>query len=410
MITPTALLAALCVLLPQETEVKVSIRTVENTVYKGSAVTVKMEGGSLTAVITTAKGEKRVLCDIIVEIMLGPRAPEPAPVPELVRLELTTGDVLYGMLADPPGGGGEPQVVIRTKILGEQSFGFSKISSLGRTTEMRNWPPEPPKDRTLSHLFTSTGETIKGVIVRSIDTKVLRFKWRDLRNQPKRMDEVAAVYFSKFGDPPSLGKDIVAVVDLADASQIRGRLTRYDAMGAALTDLFGNAHAIGAGAIRSISFRNGRVVYVSDLAPAAVEENANYIRTPNAAPGDLAFPHRSDRNASGGGLSIRGRTFRKGIGVHAYSSLEYTLNEEYERFLVTVGIDDCAEGRGNADFQVYADGTLVKSVTLRGRDAPYELDLKNLSLVTTLKLVVDFGADGGVSDYADWAGARLIRK
>jgi hypothetical protein len=298
---------------------------------------------------------------------------------------------------------------LQTKLLGEASFKYGSVRWLGRTAASRQWAPEPPADTSLAHVYTAGGDQYTDATLRSIDSRKIRFKSASIGPMENTLDKIAAVYFMATEAPPSEGGDLVAVLELEDGSRIRGGLSAFGDAGAALKDLFGADHAVKADAVRSISFRNGRVTYVSDLTPGAVDENANYIRSTVASPGDLELPHRVDRNARGGGLSIRGKAFRKGIGVHAYSSLTYDLKKGHEKFLVTLGIDDCAGGLGNAVFEVYADGVKVATETMRGRDAARELSL-DVSAVDSLRLVVDFGEDGGVGDYADWAAARLIRK
>jgi hypothetical protein len=392
------LLAAL-----QDTEI--SVLTVENVVHRASAVTLTMDGKTLTAVLKTPEGEKRLACDMIVEVGLGPRAPEPPADPEVVRLELTTRDVFYGTLM--PSGEADATVKIKTELFGEQEIGYGRIRWLGRTAAARQWAPEPPADTGMSHIFLVSGDQVMNVTLQSLDSKGVRFKQE--KQMKRKLDQVAAIYFMAAGAPPSEGKDLVAMLDLEDGSRIRGTLTKFDSTGAALKDLFGTEYTLKASAVRSISFRNGRVTYLSDLTPTAVEENANYIRASVASPGDLERPYRVDRNAKGGPLSIRGRAFRKGIGVHAYSSLTFDLKQAHEKFLVTLGIDDVTAGLGDAIFEIYADGTKVASETLRGRDAPKELSL-DVANVSSLRLVVDFGEGGGVADYGDWASARLIRK
>lgn len=399
-------LAALLCLALQSADVR--LLTVDNVEHRGTAVALAESDGKLRARLTTSKGEQTFDCDMIVEITLGSRAPEPAPAPGLVRLQLTTGDVLFGTILEPDA---DATLKVKTDLLGEIAYEFRSVSWFGRTTEAKFWPAEPPADTRLSHVYLAGGDQVPNASVTSITSERVIGKWGDGQKYAlkKKLAEVAAVYFMSLGETPDDGKSLVGVLDLEDASRVRGRLRGFGPDGAALTDLYGHEISLRAGAVRSISFRNGRVAYVSDLAPSAVDENANYIRTEAPAPGDLVLPFRADRNARGGGLSIGGQTFRKGIGVHAYSSLTFELGGGYERFMTTIGIDDVAGGLGHCVFEVYADGVRVASETMRGGDGGRDLNL-DVSAVTSLRLVVDFGEDGGVGDYGDWAGARLIRK
>lgn len=399
------MLFALCLAL-QSSDVR--ILTVENVEHRGSAVSLETTDDGLKAKLKTPKGEVTLDADMIVEISLGPRAPEPAPSPELVRLELRTGDVLFGTILDPEQ---DATLRIKTELLGEATFAFEAVRWFGRTTEAKLWPVEPPSDTRLSHVFLTGGDQVPNASVTSVTAERVLGKWGASHEYvlKKKLTSVAAVYFMVVGANPDDGSELLGVLDLEDASRVRGRLKRFGPDGAVLTDLYGQEFAIRAEAVRGISFRNGRVAYVSDLAPVAVDENANYIRAVSAAPGDLALPYRADRNVKGGGLSIGGKTFRKGVGVHAYSSLEYELGGNYGRFMTTLGIDDAAAGLGNCVFEVYADGNRIASETMRGGDPARDLNL-DVTGVASLRLVVDFGEEGGVGDVADWAGARLIRR
>ena len=401
------LLVLLAGMAAQETPVRA--QTVENEPIAGTRITIALEGKVLVAAIQTAAGERRVSCDMLVEITLGPRPVEPAPTPERVRVELTSGDVLYGTIAEA---GAEGTLKLATQHAGERAISFGHVRWLGRLAEKDRWPARPPKDAGKSYIYTSGEDLIQGPVLQSIGPKRVRYEL-DLGEGMvlKRRDKlttVAAIYFMKFGKPLKVGNDLIAVLDLADGSRIRGRLTKLDAGGAVLVDLYKNTLTIPRAAVRTIAFRNGRVVYLSDLAPTAVDENANFIRVANPAPGDLELPHRADRNARGGALSLRGRVFRKGIGVHSYSSLTYPLGGNYKKFLVTIGIDDCAAGLGNVAFEVYVGARRIATEKLTGRDAPRDLSL-DVAGAASLRIVVDFGGEGGVGDYADWAGARLLR-
>jgi hypothetical protein len=123
----------------------------------------------------------------------------------------------------------------------------------------------------------------------------------------------------------------------------------------------------------------------------------------------LSFPYQRNANVKGGKLSIRGKIFDKGLGVHSMSEITYKLDKKYQKFLVTLGIDDCAEGKGNVTFEIFVDGKRqYYSGNVTGKDSPrnIEIPLKDAQI---LKLVVDFGEEFNIRDYADWADARLLK-
>lgn len=105
-------------------------------------------------------------------------------------------------------------------------------------------------------------------------------------------------------------------------------------------------------------------------------------------------------------ISIRGQKFNKGLGVHAFSTVEYGLNRQCQKFTATIGIDDEVGGLGRATFYVIGDGrVLYASPELTGKSAglPIEVDVTG---VKQLRLNVVSG-DAIHYDHADWADAKV---
>ncbi|MEZ4332639.1 MAG: NPCBM/NEW2 domain-containing protein [Myxococcota bacterium] len=143
-------------------------------------------------------------------------------------------------------------------------------------------------------------------------------------------------------------------------------------------------------------------VYLSDL-PFASESN------------DLG-PVERDRNngnagaGDGGPIRLAGVTYRKGLGVHAWSELAFALEGRYARFLADVGLDDQQDGLcGEVQFEVALDGVVVWS------DGPYTASSASGSIdlplgdAQQLRLRV-YTLGDGCGDLADWADARLVPK
>ncbi|WP_428940486.1 NPCBM/NEW2 domain-containing protein [Fontivita pretiosa] len=107
-------------------------------------------------------------------------------------------------------------------------------------------------------------------------------------------------------------------------------------------------------------------------------------------------------------ISLRGRTYEKGIGVHAGSEIRYALDGKYTTFLADIGLDDETAGAGSVIFEVWADGArLYSSGVVNGSDPIQSVNV-NVSGKRELVLIVrDNGSD--FWDHADWANARLVR-
>jgi len=107
-------------------------------------------------------------------------------------------------------------------------------------------------------------------------------------------------------------------------------------------------------------------------------------------------------------LSIGGRTFERGFGTHAESSLFIKLDGQARRFLAQVGVDDEMKGkRASVEFLVFGDGRqLWSSGVMHAGEGPKECSV-SLDGVKELELTVTDGGDGIDYDHADWAEAKI---
>ncbi|GGL67373.1 hypothetical protein GCM10010840_01700 [Deinococcus aerolatus] len=106
-------------------------------------------------------------------------------------------------------------------------------------------------------------------------------------------------------------------------------------------------------------------------------------------------------------LSIGGRVFASGLGVHAASEIRYALGGQCSTFSALVGIDDEVGQRGSAQFRVYGDGTLLFDSGLRRGGNPALALNVSVAGVKELRLSVSDGGDNNYYDHADWAQAAV---
>ena len=152
--------------------------------------------------------------------------------------------------------------------------------------------------------------------------------------------------------------------------------------------------------VRQVDLTNPRIVFLSELTPAAVQSHFFL---------DADWSPHNDRNVCGHPMRIAGRHYSRGIGVHATTSLRYRLDGKYERFCAEAGIDDEVGPYGSVIFRVRGDDReLIQTPTLKGGDKPVTISV-DVSGVNELVLEADAGDDLDLSDHADWAQARLIR-
>lgn len=128
--------------------------------------------------------------------------------------------------------------------------------------------------------------------------------------------------------------------------------------------------------------------------------------------GPIEMDKSNGENGAGDGttLKIRGVSYPKGIGVHANSTIIYSLNKNFGRFISTIGIDDEIAAVNNGAtviFKVYKDGEeSYKSAILNKNSSAVKLNI-DVKGVSVLKLEVNDAGDNNFGDHADWANARL---
>jgi hypothetical protein len=121
-------------------------------------------------------------------------------------------------------------------------------------------------------------------------------------------------------------------------------------------------------------------------------------------------PHRMDRNCRGGAISIAGRRYPWGIGVHANSALTFRLGRAFRTFQTLVGIDDDSAGAGSVVFRVLGDGKLLyRSPVVRASEGAAREVSVSVEGIDELTLKVDDAGDLDLGDAADWVAAQVLR-
>ncbi|MEV0126104.1 NPCBM/NEW2 domain-containing protein [Streptomyces sp. NPDC050703] len=114
-------------------------------------------------------------------------------------------------------------------------------------------------------------------------------------------------------------------------------------------------------------------------------------------------------NAAGDGnpITIGGRTYAKGLGVHAPSSVEYYAGAACEKVTASVGVDDEKLTRGTVAFEIWADSKKVASTGVLTNAMPAQELSADVTGAQVVRLTVTDGGDGIDSDHADWAEATM---
>jgi hypothetical protein len=402
-----ALAAAVTALLPQAAPSGATIVTAGNSSINAREVTLTGTGKDIVVNYVDLGGTAGLLqATDVVEIVLNGGRPggTPKAAPEDIEVTLTSGDVLIGKV----GAKSEDGVQLVSSAFSDPLVKFGQIRSVVFVANRANLPLRlPDKADTADIIFTQTGDRAEGTVL-SISKLGVVYKSKRLETEVTvPLEKSAGVWMIETDAPPKEPASLHATVLTSEGSSIRGEIQSLKEGALTLKDFYGTVHKIPANLLSGIYMKNGRVVYLSDMKPTLVDEDANYIRGPRKAPSDLEFPYQRDHNARGGKLVVGGVEHRKGVGVRARSLLAYELQGAFKRFQATLGLDASSMGLAAVKVEIEIDGRKAKEVVLKGSDGPQAIDL-DVSGAKELKLLVTW-AGFGQSDFVDWGSARLIR-
>jgi hypothetical protein len=240
--------------------------------------------------------------------------------------------------------------------------------------------------------------SVRGVAV-GIDADSLLFKFND---EQKKINLAKLVGLILGGQENKRDDHFRQTVQFNGSDTVSGSWRTYDPatnlMG--LETRWGAKLAIPFDQISRIRSANGRLVYVGDLKPVAVEQVPYF---------DRMLPYRVDKSLTGGPLKLSDGEYARGIAVHSRTVLTYDAGGQYAEFKSKVGFQQPEGKIGQAVIRVIGDGkVLYEDLDARGDGKPADLSLK-IAGVTRLTLEVDFGKNEDTGDRVVWANARLLR-
>lgn len=218
--------------------------------------------------------------------------------------------------------------------------------------------------------------------------------------QRTRTFKTDRIYALVFASGVGRGTSWPMTFELSEGASFSGKIESGDAMSLRVTTSLGTKTQLPIARLRRIEADSPRVMYVSDLRPAAHLFEGRVHRS---------WPVGYDKGLTGKPLAIGHRQFKKGLGCHSRTELRYELTEPFEAFVAEVGIDHVVRPRGSVVFRVLGDGAeLYSSGLLTGRDDPVLVRVE-LEGVKALTLIVDYGDELDIADHAVWGDARLLR-
>ena len=225
--------------------------------------------------------------------------------------------------------------------------------------------------------------------------------------------EVAALYIESVGDAQAkqpVERAQRVAVDLAAGGRLRGELRKLDARSVQLSGVAGRDLTLPVAAVAEIAIDDGSLQFLSQLAPARALEG-----WPADDELGMKWRYQVDRAVTGGELRSGGVVWRRGLGVHAPSRLEWDLDGQWSALRGLVAVDDSVlllAARGSVQFRVFlgdAREPAWSSGLMRGGDAPLELPKLDLRGVRKLALDVSMESELYVADRANWLRVVLVR-
>ncbi len=382
---------------PPSDQVRVELNDAQTLQGKLEAVTGE------TLVLVTAQGKRDLPLSGISELTLS-SAPMPSPLDQDGKLVvLTAGQepVLVSRLAMAGG-----KVEMTNASLGRLVAPLAGVSMLlmpppGRTpADVRRKLTEIKTADEAADLFL-VGEQIEQAmpvegVLKAMDEQFVTLDWKG-QDQRIARKKVVGVVLAGTRRPDKVVGRVVSV----DGSELA--MTKIELAGGQFT-----IHSPLAGAVRvarpalaRIRLVSDKIASLLDFAPAAARHHGLL---------DAGFPHRLNRSAGGKPLSLDGKAYATGLGLHSFCELTYDLGGAYSKLVFLAGIDDAVRPKGDAVLTVLADDKpLGEPVRLTGKDNARSLSL-DIAGAKRITLRVEFGPDKlDVADHVDIVSARLIK-
>ena len=166
----------------------------------------------------------------------------------------------------------------------------------------------------------------------------------------------------------------------SDGSRLAFSALRLEGEVLELTGSAAGALRVRAEKVAEIRFRGAGEAYLDDLKPASVRQVAFF---------DESFGLGVGRTVAGGALRLGGRSYSRGLGLHARCILRYELGGAYRLLTMLAGIDDSVRA-GAALLTISVDGKpVVEAMRLDRAEAPRAVRV-DLAAARSMTILVDF--------------------
>ena len=257
-------------------------------------------------------------------------------------------------------------------------------------------------------VLVDRGESMASVsgVLESWSAEKLQLNFKG-KSRPIGREKVAAIVVADLGlDRP---EGSIATASLADGSKICGVLRSLDENSVTMELTGQRAVRFLRSQLARLAIESDSIAWLSTLDPVEVQQQPKFTVT-----------RQWRRNQSVEGNPIRLlvspdngeqpqlETFENGIGTSSFSRLVFENTREFTKFVAIAGIDAETSGRGDCEMRVEGDGITLWARRIKGSDVAVEIDV-DISGISQVALVVEYGEQFDLADHADWARARFLR-
>ena len=309
-------------------------------------------------------------------------------------LHLAGGDQLAG---EPVSIAGE-ELVWNNPAAGQVRVPMSRVTAMTR-------PGQPAPDRRQNEdvVTLANGDAVRGIIAGIEGGKVSVQRTDSPEPLPVPVDSVARIQFAATAAPAAGGGDARSFrVRLADGSTLPARAVTF-ANGQLSVDLGdGKPRPMDVTRVTAIEQVNGPAAWLSGRPPA----QGVYVPFFGSS---QEYPARMDAAVDGSrDLRFGGKSFRRAIGVHAYSKLTWPLDGKYAAFRTQYAVDERL-ARADMTVRVRLDDRVVHEKKNVGAGTLSPVITVDLAGAKSLTLEVDYGAGTDVQDRLVWLEPALLK-
>ncbi len=291
-------------------------------------------------------------------------------------------------------------LTVQSTLLGELSGKGSLLKNVryaeGDSTTLEKWSDILARESKQDLLVINKEDSIDFVegVISKLDEKAVYFLL-DGEEIPVGLSKVFGIVLSRKVSP----RKPVGVVQMTNKDRLPLASVRYvEGQLVAKTDSGLNITTT-LSAVDLIDFRQGRLVYLSELEPRTYEYTPFF---------DEEWKMRRDQNFDGSLIRVGNQSFTRGLCIHSKTLVRYRLAGEYRRFQAVMGIDELVGNKGHTRVVIKADDQILFEGDVRGADDPVDLDFE-IANKRDLEILVDFGADLSVADHLALGNARLVK-